>query len=110
VRIVKQAVPASHIDFLASLPTMLEIGPLVFVHAGIRPGIPLAEQTDQDLLWIREPFLSAGPKLPVLIVHGHTVQPEPDFGNRRVGIDTGAFATGRLTVLRIANGKAHVLQ
>ncbi|MBO9099408.1 serine/threonine protein phosphatase [Rhizobium sp. K1/93] len=108
-RVVKQAVPAHHMSLLASLPIMLEVGRLVFVHAGIRPGVPLVEQTDHDLLWIREPFLTSGPKLPVFVFHGHTVQPEPTFGPRRVAIDTGAYATGRLTVLRISEGKIRVL-
>lgn len=109
-RTVKQAVPATHVDLLASLPTMLEIGQLVFAHAGVRPEIALNEQTDEDLMWIREPFLSKGPKLPVLVIHGHTISSEPDFGTRRVGIDTGAFATGRLTVLKFSQGKVAILQ
>jgi serine/threonine protein phosphatase 1 len=109
-RTVRQAIPADHVHLLACLPTMLEVGNLVFVHAGVRPGIPLAEQTDQDLMWIRDPFLHDGPKLPLLVVHGHTVSPQPVFGTRRVGIDTGAFATGRLTVLKLSQGKADILQ
>lgn len=109
-RIVKQAVPAYHLELLASLPTMLEVGNLVFAHAGIRPGTELANQTDQDLMWIREPFLSEGPTLPVLVIHGHTIKQEPDFGTRRVGIDTGAFATGRLTVLKLSQRNVDILQ
>lgn len=109
-RTVRQAVPAEHALLLSALPSMLEVGNLVFVHAGIRPGIPLPQQTDHDLMWIREPFLSRGPGLPLLVVHGHTISPEPVFGTRRVGIDTGAFATGRLTVLRLSQGKADILQ
>ncbi|QYA03906.1 serine/threonine protein phosphatase [Rhizobium sp. B21/90] len=109
-RTVCQAIPDQHIDFLSSLPTMLKVGDMVFVHAGVRPGIPLVEQTDHDLLWIREPFLTEGPKLPLFVFHGHTVTAKPDFGKRRVGIDTGAFATGRLTVLKLSQGTVSMLE
>ena len=109
-RVVGEAVPKHHVRFLESMPTMLTVGKLIFVHAGIRPGVPLDKQTDEDLMWIREPFLTDGPKLPFLVVHGHTITPEPVFASGHVGIDTGAFATGRLTVLRICQGKASILQ
>lgn len=109
-RMVEEAVPEQHIQFLETLPTMLTVGKLVFVHAGVRPGVPLENQTDEDLMWIREPFLSDGPQLSSLVIHGHTVTPEPSFASGRVGIDTGAYATGRLTVLRISQGKASILQ
>lgn len=88
---------------------MLQIGDLVFVHAGIRPGVPLSDQNDQDLLWIRKPFIDSGPQLPVVVVHGHTPVNKPFFGNGRIGIDTGAFATGNLTVLKIAGNSAQIL-
>jgi serine/threonine protein phosphatase 1 len=109
-RMVKQAVPIAHVDFLATLPTLVEIGALIFVHAGLRPGVSLEKQTEQDLMWIREPFLSVGPDEPWLVVHGHTAEPRPVYGKRRIGIDTGAFVTGRLTVLKISGGKATLLE
>ncbi|WP_240539053.1 metallophosphoesterase [Rhizobium tumorigenes] len=109
-RTVSQAIPAQHIEFLSSLPTMLKVGDIVFVHAGVRPGISLTEQTDHDLLWIREPFLTEGPMLPLFVLHGHTVTARPAFGNRRVGIDTGAYATGRLTVIKLSQGTVSMLQ
>lgn len=105
----RAVVPARHIALLESMPIMVEIGKLLFVHAGIRPSVALDDQLDQDLLWIREPFLSEGPGLPLLVVHGHTADKEPVFGEGRIGIDTGAFATGRLTVLKVAEGKVRVL-
>ena len=108
-RAVQEAVPERHIAFLESLPIVLQIGPIVFAHAGLRPSVELDSQKERDILWIREPFLSEGPKLPLLVVHGHTVSPEPSFGPRRIGIDTGAYATGRLTTLKIANGSATFL-
>lgn len=108
-RAINDAIPAHHKDLLANLPSMLTVGDIVFVHAGVRPGISLSEQKDEDLLWIREPFLTQGPELPVFVVHGHSPVEQPYFGNGRIAIDTGAFATGRLTVLRIADGQAVVL-
>jgi serine/threonine protein phosphatase 1 len=67
----------------------------------VRPGIALEAQTDEDLLWIREPFLSLGPRLPLIVVHGHTPSATPEFAPGRIGIDTGCFATGRLTILKV---------
>lgn len=108
-RAINDAIPVHHKNLLANLPSMLTVGDIVFVHAGIRPGIPLSEQQDHDLLWIREPFLTQGPDLPLSVVHGHTPVERPFFGNGRIAIDTGAFSTGRLTVLRIVDGRATAL-
>lgn len=106
---VKLAVPAAHIALLQSMPIALSVGELIFVHAGIRPGISLDSQLDQDLLWIREPFISKGPQLPTLVVHGHTPGKYPVFASGRIGIDTAAFATGNLTVLKIAAGEPTIV-
>jgi serine/threonine protein phosphatase 1 len=106
---LQQNIPLSHRDFLESLPVMVQIGTLVLVHAGLRPGIPIELQSDTDLMWIREPFLSEGPLLPVTVIHGHTPSTEPAFGKGRVGIDTGAYATGRLTALRIIGDSGRIL-
>jgi serine/threonine protein phosphatase 1 len=96
------AVPDSHRQFLESLPVSLKVGDLFLVHAGIRPGIATEDQTDEDMLWIREPFLTQGPKLAhTIVIHGHTPHTEPNPGPQRIGIDTGAFYSGVLTVLRI---------
>ena len=107
--LTRESVPQRHVDYLRSLPSLLTIGRIVFVHAGIRPGVPLDEQSDEDLLWIREPFLSRGPELPVVVVHGHTPAPQVSHGKGRICIDTAAFATGHLAVLKIANGKVKVI-
>ena len=104
-----EVVPDSHITLLETLPVLLEMGKLLFVHAGIRPKLALDEQLDEDLMWIREPFLSDGPGGPWLVVHGHTVDKEPVFGNSRIGIDTGAFMSGRLTVLKIVGDEVEIL-
>ena len=104
-----RAVPDLHKTFLRDLPAMLKCGDYLFVHAGLRPGVPLVEQTDTDLTRIREPFLSEGPRLPVTVVHGHVPALTPSFGVQRIGIDTAAYATGNLTVLRIRDGRHTVL-
>ena len=76
---------------------------------GIQPGIALSEQTDEDLMWIREPFLSGGPQLPLLVIHGHTPSSHPIFGLSRIGIDTAVSMGGTLTILKIADGKQTIL-
>ncbi len=103
--LLMEAVPVPHRKFLANLPVSLTVGKLVFVHAGLRPGIPLQQQSEEDMLWIREAFLATGAQLPLLVVHGHTPKPEPDLGPGRIGIDTGAYYSGRLTVLKIDGGR-----
>ena len=107
--LAREAIPAEHVDYLKSLPCLLTIGRIAFVHAGLRPGLPLEEQSDEDLMWIREPFLSRGPELPLVVVHGHTPAPQVTYGKGRICIDTGAFATGHLAVLKIAGGKIEEL-
>lgn len=97
-------IPGEHIDFLRGLPTALSLPGVDFVHAGILPGIPMDQQHDADLLWIREPFLSDTSERPTIIVHGHTPTPEPVITRSRIGLDTGAFATGVLTAARISAG------
>ncbi len=106
---VRAATPPAHIELLRSLPVVVAIEPIVFVHAGIRPGIALAEQTEEDLIWIREPFLSEGPQLPLLVIHGHTPVSRPSFESGRIGIDTGVSMGGYLTVLKIAGGRTTIL-
>lgn len=106
---VQRAIPARHVAFLDGLPILLRAGHYVFVHAGLRPGIALEDQEDEDLLWIREPFLSAGPGLPLIVVHGHTPCTLPEFAPGRIGIDTGCVFTGRLTVLKVDAAGARVL-
>jgi serine/threonine protein phosphatase 1 len=91
------ALPPGHAAFLAGLGLYHEEGDYVFVHAGVRPGVPLARQARRDLIWIREPFLAAADAIGRTVVHGHTITDEPDVGPGRIGIDTGAFLTGRLT-------------
>jgi serine/threonine protein phosphatase 1 len=100
-RLMKLQVAPAHKMFLKNAPTSVRCGPYLFVHAGIMPGVPLEEQDDIDLMWMREPFLSRGPELDLTVVHGHTATQEVDIGTRRIGIDTGAYMTNKLTVLHI---------
>ncbi len=94
-----ERVPAAHRAFIAGFEPMIESGDYLFVHAGIRPGVPLADQRPQDLYWIREPFLSSAGEPGRVVVHGHTIAPEVEVLAHRIGIDTGAYETGRLTAL-----------
>ncbi|MEI9995402.1 MAG: metallophosphoesterase family protein [Rhizomicrobium sp.] len=91
------AFPREHLDFLNNLRLHAAIGDYVFVHAGVRPRIPLEYQSERDLLWIREEFTAAGRALPQTVVYGHTPHEDVVVGPGRIGIDTGAYATGKLT-------------
>jgi serine/threonine protein phosphatase 1 len=94
---LKAAVPQEHFKFLASLKTSAITGKYFLCHAGVRPGIPLERQTAEDLLWIRDEFLKSSADFGRIIVHGHTPREQPEICQNRINIDTGAFATGRLT-------------
>lgn len=104
IRRLKETIPGSHLEFLRNLKPSFECGDFFFAHAGVRPGIPLKEQQESDLLWIRDEFLDSNANFGKFIVHGHTPVREPDFRSNRVNIDTGAYATGKLTLLRIQGG------
>jgi serine/threonine protein phosphatase 1 len=96
---VAEAIPESHHSFLRSLRLSFSVGDYFFAHAGVRPGIPLAAQSPRDLLWIREDFLLHEEDFGKVVVHGHTPAREPEIRRNRINIDTGAYATGRLTCL-----------
>jgi len=91
--------PLSHRDFLMALPYSHAVGDYLFVHAGIRPGIPLDAQAPDDMMWIRDDFLSSGRMWGKVVVHGHSPSERPVVRKNRIGIDTGAYATGCLTAL-----------
>lgn len=92
-------VPAEVIDWLDALPLTLTAGDYLFVHAGVRPGVPIEAQEADDLLWIRGDFLDSRADHGAMIVHGHTSAAEAQLKRNRIGIDTGACWTGRLTAL-----------
>ena len=96
-----QAIPPYQRRFFNNLKLRFVCGDFFFVHAGVKPGVPLAHQQEEDLLWIREEFLTSEEHFAKYIVHGHTPVPEPDIRFNRINIDTGAFATGNLTLLTI---------
>lgn len=96
---MSQAVPARHLSFLKALLPMHEAGDYLFVHAGIRPGVALAEQSLEDLLWIRDDFVNSKLDHGKVIVHGHTPDSAPVVRKNRIGIDTGACYGGSLTAL-----------
>jgi serine/threonine protein phosphatase 1 len=94
-------VPAEHMQFLRDLKAYHVSGDYLFVHAGLRPGVELEAQTLRDMLWIRDEFLDDDCIFDHLIVHGHTPIQEIHHDNRRIGLDTGAFITGRLSTARL---------
>jgi len=105
-----QALPPRHAQFLQGLQLMTVVGDYAFVHAGVRPGAPLDRQTERDLLWIRYEFLDSDGPFEKVIVHGHTPNPLPQVTPWRLGIDTGAYATGVLTAVRLDDAGARMIQ
>lgn len=100
-----RTVPRDHLEFMEGLPLRHVEGRYVFVHAGLRPGRALAAQTGRDMMWIRDEFLLSNASFGHVVVHGHTISGEPEIRPNRIGIDTGAYASGRLTAL-VLEGKA----
>ncbi|MCW3837104.1 metallophosphoesterase family protein [Sphingomonas canadensis] len=107
---LRRYVPEEHLRFIEGFEEMLVLGGYLFVHAGIRPGRSLERQSRGDLLWIREGFLEHEGSHGLMVVHGHTVRREPDFAGNRIGIDTGAYATGVLTALALEGREQRVIQ
>lgn len=89
--------PAGHVDFLRGLRLQHVAGDYLFVHAGVRPGVALERQSEDDLLWIRQDFLESSDDHGKVVVHGHSITWKPEILPNRIGIDTGAFASGTLT-------------
>jgi len=102
--------PQSHLAFFQALKPFHVAGSYGFVHAGIRPGIPLQAQREEDLLWIREDFTESSESHELIIVHGHTITAEVQCLPNRIGIDTGAFHTGVLTCLVLEGAEQRLLQ
>jgi serine/threonine protein phosphatase 1 len=103
------AVPAKHRDFLAACPTLHRAGDCAFVHAGIRPGIPLEDQAETDLVWIRDPFLVETASFGPLIVHGHTAIDQATHYGNRLNLDSGAAYGGPLSAVVIEGREAALL-
>ena len=105
IDIVRAVVPAEHVEFLDTFVDSCRFGDYLFVHAGIRPGIPVDQQSQSDLRWIRDPFLFDDSDHGFVVVHGHTICDEVDERPNRIAIDTGAYRSGILTALAIEGGE-----
>jgi serine/threonine protein phosphatase 1 len=100
-RALAAALPQSHLDFFRGLRTSFACGDFFFAHAGVRPGVAFERQSDTDLMWIRQEFLRHEGDFGKFVVHGHTPVREVERRPNRIGIDTAAYATGKLTTLVI---------
>lgn len=106
---LREKLPPRHREFLETLKLAHAEGDYVFVHAGIRPGVPLGDQQEEDVIWIRELFLNSTADHGAVIVHGHTIRPDPEFRPNRIGIDTGAYFTDHLTCLALEGTKRRII-
>jgi serine/threonine protein phosphatase 1 len=104
------AVPPQHLAFFRNLNVSHREGGYHFVHAGIRPGVPLVMQNEHDQMWIRKRFLESDEEHGATVVHGHSITPEPQVRHNRIGIDTGAYASGVLTCLILEGNERSFLQ
>lgn len=98
---LREALPRRHLEFFRALSLSHVEGDYLFVHAGVRPNVSLEKQDPMDLIWIREEFLHSTAEHPKMIVHGHSIHFTPEVRSNRIGIDTGAYATGTLTCLML---------
>ncbi len=110
IRRANAAIPKKHLDFLGNLRTIVRIGDLTFVHAGLRPGTPIDQQLELDLMQIREPFLSHPDMFEGYVVHGHTPVEKADIRPNRLNLDTGAYATGLLSAAVIEQGRIEIIE
>lgn len=103
-------IPRDHVDFIDAMNDFTIIGDYLFVHAGVRPRKPIEEQDGADLRWIRQEFLSHRAMHPWMVVHGHTISEDVDERPNRIGIDTGAYQSGRLTAIGLEGSRRWFLQ
>ncbi|MGI4948258.1 MAG: metallophosphoesterase family protein [Janthinobacterium lividum] len=103
-------VPRADREFVRNFTDMIVLGDYAFVHAGIDPAIPLSEQQSHSLRWIRQPFLTYRGEFEKVIVHGHTIHHGVEMSRNRIGIDTGAYQTGRLSAICLEGTERHVIQ
>lgn len=107
---VQTYVPDAHKAWLTDRPLSLRRGGYLFAHAGIRPGRKLDDQEPKDLLWIRSEFLDSEADHGAVIVHGHSISPQPEDRHNRIGIDTGAYFSDTLTALGLESGERWFIQ
>jgi len=108
--LMAETVPAEDLAFIETFEDSIRVGDYLFVHAGIMPGVPLDQQQTGNLRWIREPFLGYGGDHGVVVVHGHTITDEVEDRPNRIGIDTGAFYSGRLTALALEGTSRRLIE
>lgn len=99
VAVLSEKIPENHRSFIQGFVDTFRIGSYLFVHAGIRPGVPLSDQSQSDLRWIRQPFLENADDHGFIVVHGHTIAEQIDVRENRIGLDTGAYRSGVLTAM-----------
>ncbi len=109
-RALVAAIPGEHLKFLRSLELTSIVGDYAFVHAGIRPGLRIEEQSEQDLLWIREDFLDCTALYDKVVVHGHTPVPAPVRLRNRIAVDTGVYVSGVLTCAVLEGDSCRFIQ
>lgn len=107
---LQTAIPEAHRAFFDTLHTSLTIGDYFFCHAGIRPGLPLSAQSEDDLVWSRAIFIPSTAQHEKIIVHGHTIVGAPETHPNRIAVDTGAYATGALTALALEKDQQWFIQ
>ena len=110
VEVIRSAIPPADQQFLRGFDDTFRAGDYLFVHAGIRPGLPMAEQSQLDLRWIREPFLKASADHGFVVVHGHTISEKVEERTNRIGLDTGAYRSGILTAMGLEGSSRWFLQ
>ena len=114
-KVFQSTFPQAHRQFLRGLKLSFRLDDYLFVHAGLKPGVPLEKQDPEHLIWIREPFLTYRKRFDQIVVHGHSVRTEVEFfptsdAPVRIGVDTGAWKTGRLTALVLEGESRRLLQ
>lgn len=102
---VRTRIPGRHVEFLRRLPVLIDTPHAIFVHAGLRPGVSVGKQTDEDLVSIRSEFLNSASPMPKMIVHGHTPGDRVTVRNNCINLDTGAVFTGRLSAVCLSEGR-----
>ncbi len=107
---LRRRLPSAHFSFLQGLPYYAVVGDYAFVHAGIRPGVALADQNPTEMIWMRDPFLGSTARHPQVVVHGHSITSEAEFRANRIGIDTGAYKSDTLTCLVLRGEERKLLQ
>lgn len=106
---LKAAIPQRHLEFLSSGLDSLRFGDFFLAHAGIRPGVPLEQQSPTHLRWIRDDFLTSNRDHGVTVVHGHSVTEKAEVLTNRIGLDTGACASGHLTAARLSQNGIDII-